>query len=466
MRKSSDALTPTLSQGERESRVTLSGRERNRNVNRSGGEAKPTDGLPRRKNRAVAPVKSFFRVVTTDEARAQIAAFPPVATETVRAADAFGRVLAQDLTAPADLPHFHRANMDGYAVRAQDTFGASASVPGYLKLVGAVQMGKAPRGTVSKGQTMRIATGGMLPSGADAVLMIEYTEELDDGTVEVHRSVSPWEHVLRIGEDIAKGEPIFARGRRLRARDLGALTGIGITRISVFRRPRVALISTGDEIVPPDATPRPGQVRNINTHALIAMTAEAGATITDLGVTADRPDSLRRALTQALSRHDLVLISGGSSVGAKDITLDVITSFARSEILFHGISVAPGKPTILARALDKPVLGLPGHPVSALVIFEVFGAPLVRILGGEDRQRVFVPQRTVRARLSQNVASQAGREDYVRVTLTDRDGLRLASPMAGKSGAIFNLVKADGLIRIAASAEGLEAGSEVEVILL
>ncbi len=415
---------------------------------------------------APVAVKSFFRVVTTDEARAQIAAFAPVGTETVRVADALGRVLAEDLKAPADLPHFHRANMDGYAVRAQDTFGVSASIPAYLKLIGTVEMGKAPRGTLRKGQTMRIATGGMLPAGADAVLMLEYTEELGDGTVEAHRSVAPWEHVLRVGEDIAKHALIFARGRRLRARDLGALTGIGITRVRAFRRPRIALISTGDEIVPPDATPRPGQVRNINTYALLAMATEAGGVIDDLGVTADRPEALRRALTKALDQHDLVLISGGSSVGAKDITLDIITSFPRSEIVFHGISVAPGKPTILARALGKPVLGLPGHPVSALVIFEVFGAPLVRVLGGEDKAAVFTPARTVHARLDQNVASQPGREDYVRVTLAQRDGVTLATPMAGKSGAIFNLVKADGLVRIPASAEGLEAGTEVDVIVL
>ncbi len=443
MRKPSHPLTLPLSRGER-------GPTRGR---------APNAGLQ-------TNVKSFFRVVTTDEARAQIAGFPPVGTEMARVADALGRVLAEDLKAPADLPHFHRANMDGYAVRAQDTFGASASIPAYLKLVGSVEMGKAPRGAVRKGQTMRIATGGMLPAGADAVLMLEYTEELSDGTVEAHRSVAPWEHVLRIGEDIARGAPIFARGRRLHARDLGALTGVGITRIRTFRRPRVALISTGDEIVAPDATPRPGQVRNINTYALLAMAAEAGAVIDDLGVTADRPEDLRRALAGALRQHDLVLISGGSSVGAKDITLDIITSFPRSEIVFHGISVAPGKPTILARALDKPVLGLPGHPVSALVIFEVFGAPLVRILGGEDRRGVFAPSRTLRARLDQNVASQPGREDYVRVTLEQRDGVTLAIPSAGKSGAIFNLVKADGLVRIPASAEGLERGTEVEVILL
>jgi len=418
-----------------------------------------------------ALVKSFFHVVTTDEARAYIAAFAPVGIETIAVAGALGRVLARDLAAAVDLPHFQRANMDGYAVRAADTFGASASIPAYLRLSGAVEMGKQPRQTVGKGDAMRIATGGMLPPGADAVVMIEYTEEVSDGAgsaaqVEIHRGVAPWENVLRVGEDIAKGEPIFARGRRLRARDLGALTGIGITRVAVTRRPRVALISTGDEIVAPTAAPRPGQVRNINAYSLIAMATEAGATVTDFGVIKDRRADLQRALTKALARHDAVLISGGSSVGTKDITLDVIGGFPRSEIIFHGISVAPGKPTILARALDKPVLGLPGHPQSALVIFDLFGAPLLRVLGGEGAATVFTPQRVVRARLSQNIASQPGREDYVRVTVTERDGTRIAAPMAGKSGAIFNLVKADGLVCIPASAEGLEQGTDVEVILL
>jgi molybdopterin molybdotransferase len=423
-----------------------------------------------------ATAKSFFRVVTTDEARARIAAFEPVGTEIIRVAAALGRVIATDLVAAIDLPHFQRANMDGYAVRAQDTFGASASIPAYLQLAGTIEMGKEAKQPLRKGEAMRVATGGMLPPGADAVLMIEYAEEVGDGTatgrtatgrtVEVHRSVAPWENVLRIGEDIAKGEPIFARGRRLRARDLGALTGVGITRAAVFRHPRVALISTGDEIVAPDTTPRPGQVRNINAYSLIAMATEAGTTVTDLGVIRDRRDDLQRALARALARHDVVLISGGSSVGTKDITLDVISSFPRSEIIFHGISVAPGKPTILARALDKPVLGLPGHPQSALVIFDLFGAPLLRVLGGEDATTVFTPRRTMRARLTQNIASKPGREDYVRVTVSTRDGQRVAVPLAGKSGAIFNLVKADGLVCIPASAEGLEEGTDVEVILL
>jgi molybdopterin molybdotransferase len=412
----------------------------------------------------VPRLKPFFRVVSTEEARAAIRRIAPVGSESIAVRGAVGRVLAKALRAPIDLPHFHRANMDGYAVRAADTFGASTSVPAYLAIAGTIEMGQTATTRLRKGQAMRIATGGMLPPGADAVVMVEHTDELGGGRVEVHRSVSPWQYVLRVGEDIAKGAPVFPAGRRLRPRDLGALTGLGITRLAVYRRPQVGLIATGDEIVPPEKQPRPGQVRNINQFSLAAMVGEAGAEVTDYGVVPDRADKLRKSLATALARCDVVLLSGGSSVGVKDLTTDVLTSFPKSEIVFHGISVAPGKPTILARALGKPVVGLPGHPVSALVIFDLFAAPLLRVLGGEDPSGVFVPPRTVRARLSQNIASQPGREDYVRVRLAEVNGGLLATPLPGQSGAIFNLVSADGLVCIPASAEGLDDGTDVDVI--
>lgn len=410
-------------------------------------------------------MKAFFRVVTTDEARAHIRALRPVRAETVAVRTAAGRVLAAPLAAPIDLPHFHRADMDGYAVRAADTFGASASIPAYLRLAGTIEMGHAADTPLRKGQAMRIATGGMLPRGADAVLMVEYADEVGDGTVEVQRSVSPWENVLRIGEDIAKGAPIFTAGRRLLARDLGALTGLGITRVGVHRRPRLGLISTGDEIVPPERHPRPGQVRNVNQFSLVAMAEDAGAAVTDYGVVRDDPRRLERAIATALAATDVVFISGGSSVGVKDLTTEILTSFPRSEIVFHGISVAPGKPTILARAMGKPVVGLPGHPVSALVIFALFGAPLVRVLGGESPAGVFEPRRVIRARLAENIASKPGREDYVRVRLETAGNGVTAHPLHGKSGAIFTLVHADGLVRIPASAEGLDEGTDVDVLV-
>lgn len=435
-----------------------------------GKRARPASPL------SAAPAKSFFRVVSTEEARAALAhCATPTRISSAPVRDALGRVLGAAVSAPEDMPHFDRANMDGYAVRARDTFGASASVPAYLDLVGIVEMGAVARQPVARGQAVRISTGGMMPPGADAVVMIEYTDEVAGGvapgkssgrTVEIQRSVAPWENVLRKGEDIGKGTLIFPAGRRLRARDLGALAGIGVRRLRVHDLPEVALISTGDEIVAPEAKPRPGQVRNINAYSLIAMVGEAGAVTSDLGVIRDERDAMRTALASALDRSDVVILSGGSSVGAKDITLEIIQEFPRSEVVFHGISVAPGKPTILARALGKPILGLPGHPQSALVIFELFGAPLLRMMAGEAAATAFAPRRAVSARLGRNVASKPGREDYVRVRLETVAGVQVAQPMPAKSGAIFNLVQADGLVCVPANAEGLEQGAAVEVILL
>ena len=375
------------------------------------------------------------------------------------------RVLAEDLYSQVDLPHFHRAAMDGYAVKAKDTFGASQSLPAYLKLAGVVEMGKEATQAINKGEAMRISTGGMMPPDADAVVMVEYTDETDGGLVEIHRSVSPWQNVIQIGDDIKKGEPIFPRGRRLRAHDLGALTGVGISSIHVHKRPRVALISTGDEIVDADSNPKPGQVRNINQHSLSGLIEEAGGELKDWGVVRDDRAQLTEAVGAALAWADAVLLSGGSSMGAKDIALETILSFTDSQFIFHGISIAPGKPTIFAKACGKPILGLPGYPVSALVIFDLFGAPMLRRLGGESLDALERFTRTLRARLKTNIASQIGREDYVRVVL-ERDGTAyVATPLPSKSGAIFTLVKADGMVCIELNRDGLEQGEEVDVIL-
>lgn len=410
-------------------------------------------------------MKAFFKVVTPEEAKRIILEVNPVGTEKIETIRARGRVLAEDIYSQVDLPHFHRAAMDGYAVQARDTFGASASLPAYLKVAGTVEMGKEAARPLAKGEAMRISTGGMLPPEGDAVVMVEYTDEVGEGTVEIHRGVSPWQNVILIGDDIKKGELVFRRGRRLRAHDLGALTGVGISALSVFKKPRVSLISTGDEIVDADTEPLPGQVRNINQHSLAGLIEECGSELNDLGVIRDDREALGMALIKALDLADLVLLSGGSSVGARDIALDAILSLPEARILFHGISISPGKPTIFAKAAGKPLLGLPGYPVSALVIFDLFAAPLIRTLGGEDSTTACQFQKTARAILKTNVASQIGREDYVRVILEEVDGQPYATPLPSKSGAIFTLVKADGMIRIDLNQEGIEQGEEVEVIL-
>jgi len=409
--------------------------------------------------------QTFFRVVTPQEALRLLLQVPPVTTERVPTVRARGRVLAEDLYSAVDLPHFHRAAMDGYAVKAKDTFGASQSLPAYLKLAGVMEMGKEAARPVATGEAIRISTGGMMPPESDAVVMVEYADEVEGGLVEIHRGVSPWQNVIQIGDDIKKGEMVFQRGRRLRAHDLGALTGIGISSVPVYKQPRIALISTGDEIVDADTDPLPGQVRNINQHSLAGLIEECGGELKDWGVVRDDKDQLTKAIGEALEWGDLVLLSGGSSMGAKDIALETILSFADAEFVFHGISISPGKPTIFAKACGKPILGLPGYPVSALVIFDLFAGPLIRRLAGQDTETVTRFTKTVQATLKTNISSQVGREDYVRVTL-ERDADRLlAVPLPTKSGAIFTLVKADGMVRIDLNQDGLEPGEEVEVIL-
>jgi len=409
--------------------------------------------------------QTFFKVLAPQEALRLLLAVEPVAAEEIPSIKARARVLAEDLYSAVDLPHFHRAAMDGYAVIAKDTFGASQSLPAYLKLAGVVEMGQAADQPLASGQALRISTGGMMPPKSDAVVMVEYTDETAAGLVEIHRGVSPWQNVIQVGDDIRKGELVFRRGRRLRAHDLGALTGIGISTISVFRQPRVALISTGDEIVDANTVPLPGQVRNINQHSLAGLIEECGGKLKDWGVIRDDRAELTRAIGSALDWADLVVLSGGSSMGAKDIALETILSFPESEFVFHGISIAPGKPTIFAKACGKPILGLPGYPVSALVIFDLFAAPLLRRLGGESAQSLGRFERTVKATLKTNVASQIGREDYVRVTLEGAANQLVAAPLPSKSGAIFTLVKADGMVRIEMNQDGLEQGEEVDVIL-
>lgn len=388
----------------------------------------------------------------------------PVETEVIPTVKARSRILGEDLYSPADLPHFHRAAMDGYSVRARDTFGAAPSLPAYLKLAGTIEMGEEAVRPLGEGEAVRISTGGMLPPDSDAVAMIEHAEEVRGGAVEILKQVSPWQNVIRIGDDIRRGDLVFRRGRRLRAHDLGALTGVGFSSIPVHRKPRVSLISSGDEIVAADAVPRPGQVRNINQHSLAALLEEHGTELEDFGVIGDDRDALARALARGLEDADLLLLSGGSSVGARDLALETILSFPEARVLFHGISVSPGKPTLFARIGAKPVVGLPGYPVSALVIFDLFVAPLIRKLCGEEP----APDgfaKTTRAILTKGIASQTGREDYIRVTLERIGDRRYATPLPSKSGAIFTLVKADGMVKVDLHHEGIEEGEEVDVLL-
>jgi len=410
-------------------------------------------------------MEHFFKVKTVAEVLDLIGRFEPLAGEQVALAEARSRVLAESIRAAENVPTFDRSTMDGYAVRARDTFGATESLPGLFALIGEVAMGEQPETPVGPGQTMRVWTGGMMPQGADAVVMVEYARAVDDSMVELARAVAPYDHVIRAGEDVKAGEVLLRRGARLRPQDIGLLAGLGVGRVQVTRQPSVAVISTGDEIVPVEESPGPGQVRDINTYSLGALVESAHGLPVHLGLVRDDPQQLRAVVARGLEQADTVILSGGSSVGVRDYTVEVFSSFADSEILVHGVSVSPGKPTILARAGQKSLWGLPGHTVSAMITFDLFVRPLIERLSGEavGPER---PGRFIEATLARNVASVHGREDYVRVRLERaEDGSLAAHPVLGKSGLISTMVKADGLIRIGLNSEGLRRGAAVKVAL-
>jgi molybdopterin molybdotransferase len=404
----------------------------------------------------------FFKVKTREQVWGEFQKFPLLDTEEVPLAQGLNRVLAEPVVSKEDLPPFIRSTVDGYAVRAQDTFGASESLPSLLAIVGEVGMGEIPALELNKGMVARIPTGGMLPAGADSVVMVEYTEELDQTSVAISRSVAPLENVIQPGDDFGAGQVALQAGRRLRAQEIGLLAGLGHEKLTVRRQPKAAIISTGDEIVPVEQDPRPGQLRDINSHSLAAMVRECGGVPILLGLAPDQFSELRAKCQQALDEADICLISGGSSVGSRDLTLDVLTSFDHSEVLVHGVAISPGKPTILVKTGQKGFWGLPGHVASAMVVFQVLVRPFMSYLSGTALS--LGEGRPIQARLSRNVASKQGREDFVRVRLRQEDSGLTAEPIFGESALISTLVNADGLICIHRHAEGLYAGEVVDVI--
>ncbi len=407
-------------------------------------------------------MNEFFNVMDLPSVLAMKRQFAPVSTEAVDLAHALDRTLGEDLKAPDNIPGFDRATMDGFAVQAASTFGASEGNPAYLEVVGAVQMGTAPKVAVGPGQAVRIATGGMLPPGADSVLMVEHSDTIDATTIEAYRSLAPGQNMVARDEDVAAGQELLSKGRRLRAQEIGLLAASGCRQLNVFRRPTVGIISSGDEVIPMESDPTPGQIRDINSHTLAALVRQAGARPVLYGIVGDQYDDLSATCTTAIADCDMVLVSGGSSVGMRDWTLKVLEAMRESRILVHGISIRPGKPTILARCGGKAFWGLPGHVVSAMVVFMVVVRPFLDRIGGR------LPKADVRitARLSRNLASVQGRMDFVRVRLTWEDGVPVAEPILGQSGLIHTMVEADGLLAIDMNSEGLDRGAQVEVMLI
>jgi molybdopterin molybdotransferase len=401
--------------------------------------------------------REFFTARTVAEARAGFRPARRTGVETVPVAAALHRVPAGPVPATASLPGFDRSTVDGYAVRAADTFGASDGLPAYLDLLGAVRMGAAPEVAVKPGGCVTVPTGAALPAGADAVVMVEFTAETVPGTVEVTRPVAAGSGLVRADEDVAAGAPLVGGGRPLRAPELGLLAAAGVPSVTVHTRPRVAIVSTGDEVVPPDTVVlAPGQVRDATASALAGLVTDAGGTPVHTGIVPDDRGALERTLDRALGDADLVVVSAGSSVGARDETTGAIA--ALGEVWCHGLAVKPGKPTLLAECRGVPVIGLPGNPLSALVVFQLVGVPVVWQLAGCPAPP---PEPSVRARLSRDLASAAGRLDVVQVRVAGG----LAEPLFGPSALLSILTRADGYVVVPEPATGLDGGTEVDVTL-
>lgn len=377
---------------------------------------------------------------------------------------ALNRVLTEDVLAPEDLPPGARSTVDGYAVVAEDTFGASDALPAFLTETQPVSMGAAPDFALVPGQAAPIPTGGFLPSGADAVVMVEYTNHVGNHGIEVTRPVTQRANVLERGEDCQAGHPVLSAGKLLRSQETGLLAALGILGISVHRRPKAAIISSGDEVVAIDRKPTLGQIRDANGHALAAVVREAGSDPICLGIVPDDAARLRSTLEKALADSDVVIFSGGSSVGTRDLMVDVLSDLPGMDIVAHGVAIKPGKPTLLAKYGGKAVWGLPGHPVSALIVAQIFLAPFLRYLQGRRLEKGPSGCR-IKAALGTSISSTLGLEEFVRVRLERAPGGALSAwPVFGKSGILSTMVKADGIVVIPMESEGLLKGETVEVI--
>ncbi len=382
----------------------------------------------------------------------------PLEVEELPLEQAMGRVLSEPVTAQEFVPGFDRSTVDGYAVRASDTFGCSDSLPALLALQGEILMGEGASIPLSSGECAAVPTGGAIPPGADAAVMIEYTEDYGDGTIGILKSAAPGENLIFKGDDVRPGKTVLPAGRKLTAQDIGALAAMGVSRLTVSRRPVVGILSTGDELVPISEIPEEGQIRDANSAMLSALVQEAGGTPIAFGILKDEEPLLRAGLDQALTACDMVLISGGSSVGMKDATCRVLEQ--RGEILFHGVAMKPGKPTILGLCKGKPVFGLPGHPVAAFFVSELFVRPLIgRLLGRTLRER------SIPARLAEAVSANHGRAQYMGVFLTGEADMPQAHPIHSKSGLITSLAGSDGFFCIPRDCEGVPAGEIVRVRL-
>ena len=402
----------------------------------------------------------MLHVKTPEEVLALIETeFAPVAlTEYVSLTAAMGRVLAEDIAATEFVPDFDRSTVDGYAVRARDTFGCTDAIPAILPLQGEVLMGEGAEFQLNPEECVAVPTGGAVPQGADSVVMVEYTEDYGDGTIGISKSAAPGQNMIFRGDDVYPGKVILEKGRVLSSQDIGALAAIGRVQVPVVKKITVGVISTGDELVPPEVVPGPGQVRDVNSPMLEAMLNAFGVHVINYGIVIDNEALLAEKVTKAVAECDAVLLSGGSSVGVKDAACRIIESMG--SLLLHGIAIKPGKPTILGKAGVKPLAGLPGHPVAAYFVTKLFILPLLGRLMGRDMTGY-----TVTAKITESVSANHGRAQYHCCRLERRDGQLYAYPIRGKSGLITTLAGADGWFCIDRDCEGLPQGAEIQVTI-
>jgi molybdopterin molybdotransferase len=407
----------------------------------------------------------FLKLIPTEQALEILLSHvkAKISTERIKTIQAMRRVTAHEIMAPMPLPSFPRSTVDGYAVHAADTFGASESLPAYLRLIGEISMGSAPDFDINPGESGIIHTGGMLPSSSDAVVMLEYTQTIGSDTLEISRPVAVGENIIKIGEDIKSGEKVIQAGIRIRPAEIGGLAALGMMEIDVVKKPVAGIISSGDEVISPELDLQPGQVRDTNSYSLAALIDEAGGYPKIYGILPDQYEKIFSVASKALNECDMLVITAGSSASARDLTARVINQLGPPGVLVHGVNIKPGKPTILAICNDKPVIGLPGNPVSALVIASLFVVPVVESLLGLPRASKRSHQL---AKLTTNVPSQAGREDWVAAHLSTTPAGYVVDPIFSKSNLIFSLVRANSMIRIPPDATGLSAGEMVEVYLL
>ena len=377
-------------------------------------------------------------------------------TELVSLGTAMGRILAEDIAATEYVPDFDRSTVDGYAVRARDTFGCSDAIPAILPVQGEVFMGEGAEFALNPEECVAVPTGGAVPKGADSVVMIEFTEDYGDGTIGVGKSVAPGQNMIFRGDDVFPGKVILKKGRVLSSQDIGALAAIGRVQVPVVKKLTVGVISTGDELVPPEVTPAPGQVRDVNSPMLEAMLGAFGVNVVNYGIVIDNEAQLREMVEKAVAECDTVLLSGGSSVGVKDAACRIIESMG--SLLLHGIAIKPGKPTILGKTGRKALVGLPGHPVAAYFITRLFVLPLLSRLMDKKQESY-----TVTAKVTENIGANHGRAQYQCCRLERKDGELFASPIRGKSGLITTLAGADGYFCIDRDCEGLAKFAEIQV---